>query len=376
MPSVVLQPPASRRVTPSRLALARMLRGLSQTALAREVKVSQPAINQFESGDAQPSPETLERLAMALKVAPAFLSQPAVRDAGRPFFRSLARVPAGERDRAHAYTLALADVVAEFERHLELPALLVASVIAADENTCMDVIEGAAAQARRDWDIPTGPIANLIALAEARGVVVAAVGDFHPGIDAFTTPTATRPVMVLCSGKGVATRRRFDVAHELGHLALHDQRAEENRWQEQQAHRFASALLMPAEEIRPHLPTRGDDLRRLETVAKDWGVSMQAALMRARDLGCITIETHARGMRRLSAAGWRTREPVEIGPPERPQLLEVAVAALPDAGTSLEAVAEKLGLPMGRLQRMLSLPEAHDAERGGDVVNLPGRSAA
>ncbi len=133
---------------------------------------------------------------------------------------------------------------------------------------------------------------------------------------------------------------------------------------------------MPAEEIRPHLPTRGDDLRRLETVAKDWGVSMQAALMRARDLGCISAEDHARGMRRLSAAGWRTREPVEIGPPERPQLLEVAVAALPDAGTSLEVIAEKLGLPFGRLQRMLSLPEVHDAERGGDVVNLPGTSAA
>ncbi len=205
--------------------------------------------------------------------------------------------------------------------------------------------------------------------------MVAAVGDFHPGIDAFTTPTATRPVMVLCSGKGVATRRRFDVAHELGHLALHDQRAEENRWQEQQAHRFASALLMPADEIRPHLPTRGDDLRRLEAVAKDWGVSMQAALMRACDLDCISTEDHARGMRRLSAAGWRTREPVEIGPPERPQLLETAVAALPDAGTSLEAVADTLGLPLGRLQRMLSLPEAHDRERGGEVVNLPRTSA-
>ncbi len=375
MPFAALQPSA-RRITPSRLALARRLRGLSQTALAREVRVSQPAINQFESGDAQPSVETLERLAMALKVAPAFLSQADVRDAGRPFFRSLARVPAGERDRAHAYAVALADIVAEFERHLELPALRITPVIAADESTTLELIEQAAAQARRDWGISTGPIANLVALAEARGVVVAAVGDFHPGIDAFTTARASRPVMVLCSGKGVATRRRFDVAHELGHLALHDQGVEENRWQEQQAHRFASALLMPAEEIRPHLPTRGDDLRRLEAVAKDWGASMQAILMRARDLECIGPEDHARGMRRLSAAGWRTREPVEIGPPERPQLLEVAASALPRAGTSLEAVAEKLGLPPGRLQRMLSLPEAHDAERGGDVVSMPGTSAA
>jgi len=29
----------------------------------------------------------------------------------------------------------------------------------------------------------SGPIANVVAMAEARGVVVAAVGDFHEGID-------------------------------------------------------------------------------------------------------------------------------------------------------------------------------------------------
>ncbi len=362
--------PVRRRLTPSRLALARRLVGLSQTGLGREVKVSAAAINQFESGAAQPSAETLERLAMVLRVAPSFLARPSVPDGGRPFFRAVARVPAGERDRAHAYAQGLADVVDALNELFELPALRISRLVEASPDTPMEIIEATAGRARQQWTLPDGPIANVVTMAESRGVVTAAVGDFHEGIDAFTVPGMTRPVVVLCSRKGLATRRRFDMAHELGHLALHDQRSDENRWQELQAHRFASALLMPADEVIDYLPRRVDDLRSLEQVAKTWGVSMQAALMRARDLGVLTPDEHRRVMKRLSAAGWRTREPIDIGPPERPELLLAAVASLPEAGSDLAQLADGLGLPEGRLRRMLSLPEAHDDTYRGEVVQL------
>lgn len=372
MPSLASVQPVPRRLTPSRLALARRLRGLSQTALAKEVGVSQPAVNQFEAGSAQPSAETLERLVVALKVAPAFLARPDLPEGGRPFFRALTRVPAGERDRAHAFGIALGDVVAVLEEHLELPPLAVRPLLEAQPSTPMEEIERAAARARTLWGVVSGPVPNVVALAEAHGVVVAAVGDFHPGIDAFTVPGSPRPVVVLCSSKGVATRRRFDVGHELGHLVLHQQRDDEQRWQEQQAHRFASALLMPASEVADQLPRRGDDLRSLERVAKTWGVSMQAAMMRARDLGYLDASEHARGMRRLAAAGWRTKEPIAIGPPERPSMLRAAMGSLREAGTSVEAVADQLGLPLGRLERMMSLPEEHDDTHAGVIVQLHG----
>jgi Zn-dependent peptidase ImmA (M78 family) len=127
---------------------------------------------------------------------------------------------------------------------------------------------------------------------------------------------------------------------------------------------------MPADEVGDYLPRRGDELRRLEGVARDWGVSMQAALMRARDLTLLDDAECVRGMKRLSSAGWRTKEPVDVGPPERPQLLLAAAAALPDAGSSLTELAESVGLPLGRLGRMLSLPEAHDDASEGQLVQL------
>jgi Zn-dependent peptidase ImmA (M78 family)/transcriptional regulator with XRE-family HTH domain len=359
-----------RLLSPERLDLARRFRGLTQQALADELQVSASAVSQFEAGATAPAPETLERLTMVLKVSPAFLARPLrVRHESEPFFRALRRTPAVERDRASAYALLLSEIGEMLDEYVEMPPVRVEQLITADHETSEDVIEAVAAKARTNWGVPAGPIADVVNLAEAGGVLVAAVGNFDPGMDAFSIRTSKRPVVVLCTSKGIAARRRFDMAHELGHLVLHANRLPDPRRQEEQAHRFASALLMPAEEIEPFLPRHPGDLAALEDTAKTWGVSMQAALFRAKHLKVLSPDDYTRAMRRLSAAGWRTREPIEIGPPERPRLLSRAVATLPAAGTSLGQLAESFGMPVGRLARMLSLPEDHDDARE-NVVDL------
>jgi hypothetical protein len=75
-------------------------------------------------------------------------------------------------------------------------------------------------------------------------------------------------------------------------------------------------------------------------------------------------------MKRMSAYGWRTREPVDIGPPERPQLLQRIVDALPAAGTSVALVALELGLPRERLLRTLRVPEDATDSPSAEVVQL------
>ena len=355
---------------PERLTLARRFRGLTQQALADELHVSASAISQFEAGAATPAPQTIERLTMLLKVSPSFLGRPlGVRPQSKPFFRALSRTPALERDRASSYAVLLSEVGEMLDEYVEMPSVRVEQMVNADLATSDDEVEAVAMEARSRWGVPAGPIADVVNLAEAGGVLVAAVGDFDSGMDAFSMRTSRRPVVVLCTGKGIAARRRFDMAHELGHLVLHRDREADQRRQEEQAHRFASALLMPAHEVGPFLPRRANDLAALEDTAKTWGVSMQAALYRAKDLKILSQDDYTRAMRRLSAAGWRTREPIEIGPPERPRLLLRAVATLPQAGMSLARIAEAFGMPEGRLARMLALPEDHDDARG-NVVDL------
>jgi len=361
----------ARVIEPARLRLARRLRGFTQKGLAEEIGVSPPAISQFESGAAAPSHETLERLALELGCAPEFFLRPLTRRAAtEPFFRRLRSTPLAERERAAAYAEAIAEIVELIERHVELPEACFDHDRWITDETPLDELEHAALRLRAQWGVPPGPIANVVRLLEARGAVVAAVGVFHPSLDAFSVRTGGRPVIVLCSEKGAAARRRFDAAHELAHLLLHERPLEANKVQERQAHRFAAALLMPAEEIEPWLVRSSTQLGLLEEGSRVWGVSMQALLMRARDLGTISQHAYERTMRRMSARGWRTREPVEMGPVERPELLARAAGVLEDGGSSLSQIAEEFGVPRGRLARMLSVPEDNDDARSAEIVTL------
>ena len=127
---------------------------------------------------------------------------------------------------------------------------------------------------------------------------------------------------------------------------------------------------MPAEEIEPWLIRRSNQLELLEEGSRIWGVSMQALVRRAKDLEVLSETQYTRVMKRMSAYGWRSREPVDIGPSERPQLLERIVEALPAAGTSVAAMALELGIPRERLLRMLRVPEDGSDSRSAEVVPL------
>ena len=63
-------------ITPARLRQARELRGLTQTALARQVGVHPSAIAQLETGRIQPSPAVLDALSRATGFPPAFFTRP------------------------------------------------------------------------------------------------------------------------------------------------------------------------------------------------------------------------------------------------------------------------------------------------------------
>lgn len=337
--------------------------------------MSAAAISQLEGGDLAATPETIDRLSLVLGCSPSFFSRPWRPQAiGEPFFRSRRSTPQGERDRAFAYAVALAEIVEIIETYVEMPRSQLDVCFTVVEGTKRTELEDSAQALRSAWELPAGPIPHVVRLLETKGAVAAAVGAFDPKLDAFSVRTRSRPVVVLCSDNGNAARRRFDAAHELAHLVLHPEVVEANNWQEQQAQAFASAFLLPAEEIEPWLPRRSDQLELLEDGSVTWGVSMQALLYRARSLKTISEDSYRRAMQRMSAAGWRTSEPIDIGPAEAPELLRLAIEALPAAGASIDGVAKEIGLPKSRLMRMLSVPE-EQADTGGQLVRLVARSA-
>jgi len=94
-------------------------------------------------------------------------------------------------------------------------------------------------------------------------------------------------------------RQRFSIAHELGHLALHNkQLAQLGKLErsgasetEREADEFAAQLLMPEQGVRDYLTTVGIDpkctidVSVVKRLANQFRVSKQVAIIRLRELG-------------------------------------------------------------------------------------------
>ena len=105
---------------------------------------------------------------------------------------------------------------------------------------------------------------------------------------------------------------------------------------EDQAHRFASEFLTPADEIKHLLPasTGGRGWRQLAALKEHWGVSLAALLYRARALEVMSDVSHRNAMVRMSQNGWRRAEPGSVSTLEMPSMLARAREVLADAGVN------------------------------------------
>jgi Zn-dependent peptidase ImmA (M78 family)/transcriptional regulator with XRE-family HTH domain len=301
-----------------RLRVARELVGFSQAQLALEIGISPAAVSQFESGAARPSPSTVGSLSDALQIPRGFLEQ-TLANTHEGFFRSLRRTAVADRRRARAVGYVAHDIARHAADHGAFPTTAIPQ-LAVDLGASVDELEPVAAEVRGKWRVPAGPIPDMVELLERHGVAVIRLPLESIDVDAFSLPFEDHPVVVLSTDKDDRARSRFDVAHELGHLVMHGSQMWGLPEIEKQAHSFAGAFLMPADELRDQLPSTVD-WPRLFTLKRHWQVSLAALLMRARTLGVMSERTYLTAVKASSARGWRRMEPVPLGPPEQPRRL-------------------------------------------------------
>lgn len=336
---------AAALFSPQRLTQARQMLGVSRAELARRADLSAAAISQYESGTTRPRATTLAELALVLNVPLEFLTTsrtavplPTVDTA---FFRSLRRTTQRDRERAVAYTGLLAQLVAEIERRVALPAYTPLDDLALDPDADAEAAEDAARQVRVRWELGDGPIQHVVRLIERHGVIVTNLA-LSDDVDAFSWVDGPRPLMLLGTDKDNFERSRFSACHELAHITCHAaDPAPAHPGMERQAHRFAGALLIPAEALRDEWPRGRWDWNDMIRIKQTWGISINALLIRARQLHLITPGTYQNKIKYVSRMGWRTREPGPAIAPEQPDLLNQALGLLSANGISVEQVAEE-----------------------------------
>jgi len=335
-------------ITPSRLQQARELRGLKQTVLAQQVGVHPSAIAQLETGRIQPSPAVLDALSRATGFPPAFFTRPSgpILPLGSLRFRARAAMTARQRRQACWYAQTLYELMAQMAAQTEYPAPRLPRL---DRDPV-----AAAAVTRQALGLPPDqPIGPLIRTLERGGVWVLAIPVPLPRRDACSAwaggDGATPVIVVAATPAG--DRRRFSVAHELGHLVLHQLPQGSPHTLEQQADAFAEAFLLPAAAMRAAL-VPPVTLTTLADLKVRWGVSLQALIRRAHTLDIITPSQYRSLSAQLGAQGWRTREPIAV-PVERPRALRQLAELLYGRPIDYPSLARAIGLDPRFLQDLL-----------------------
>lgn len=336
------------RYAPHRLRMARDLAGVSQGILADAADVSVASISLYERGGAIPSDAKLATFAAHLDVGVEFFYSSTTSPNTPAFFRSLRATKSVDRRRARHKIEVIYELVKALEKVVRLPEREV------PEYPVSETQEGgpgmAARRTRQDWDLPPGPIRNVIRSVERRGVIVAQPQEDNPQIDAYSVNYPDRPIIAMSLAKGKHDRCRFDVAHELGHLVMHEPADAVSPLAERQADQFAAEYLMPREHIEADLRA-AETLSALLHLKRKWRVSLAALIRRRYDLKIIDKARYTYYMKTISARGWRRHEPVDLGKPETPILLTRAMQL---ANLTERDLAQHTGYTVGLIQTVLN----------------------
>jgi Zn-dependent peptidase ImmA (M78 family) len=137
-----------------------------------------------------------------------------------------------------------------------------------------------------------GPLVLFDAYLEARKVLVQTIDTASEG-DGFIQPVGRRyeDGFLLATKPGSSTRKRFTMAHELCHTFFYELVPEikyrphdVDEVEERLCNYGASELLIPADSLKQRIDSHNPSLGILRDISRDYGVSMEAMLLRLRTL--------------------------------------------------------------------------------------------
>lgn len=351
----------------------RETRMMTAKKLSVESGVSQSTISKVERGGATLTEEVAAKLAVALSTTPEVLMGGADHVESAVFFRSMSAASKSARAAQDARSEMVDAIVSELDAILDFPSFDVPATGAGSVDEISEAdIERAAIELRDAWGLGNGPIANLVASAEAHGVVVCMFPFGVETLDALSRMGSTsRPVAMVNTELGNAFRWRFDVAHELGHMVLHrgipgidTVPSDVRRVVESQGHRFAGAFLLPEESFRESLV--GLSLEDFKMVKPTWGVSIQAMVRRAYDLGLLDESQYTSRQVSISRKRWRKSEPYDGDRmPESPTLLRTCVSlAVREGLLDVKVLMARCGVPEDVFEDVVGVPRGFVASGG------------
>jgi Zn-dependent peptidase ImmA (M78 family)/transcriptional regulator with XRE-family HTH domain len=275
----------------ARVALARERAGFTQQRLGDQLGLHRTAVTRIELGQRQLDALELSQIAEALgRSVEWFLTEPPP---------AIASHRDGVSDDADVLRLEeqLENVGRDVELLIDVGTLSMPAAGLPSGISSLDDAESGAHAARVMLGVETGPLIDLQAVVERVGLLAFSF-DLGPSIIDGGYVRVANVGVALVNGTSDAGRRRFTLAHELGHHLMADEYTPDfglgstRSERESLINAFAIHLLIPRASVVARweeLAREGDDIRRrLIQIAAEYQVSWSAAISHAATLQLIS----------------------------------------------------------------------------------------
>jgi Zn-dependent peptidase ImmA (M78 family) len=187
-------------------------------------------------------------------------------------------------------------------------------------------------------------------LLESKGVRIFSLAENSKKVNAFSLWRNEKAYAFLNTMKS-AESSRLDAAHELGHLALHQDGKVTGRDAEDQANRFAAAFLMPKADVLAVLP-KVYYLEQIAQAKKRWKVSVAALNFRLHKLGITSDWKYRDFCIQISQNRYNVHEPFEMER-ERSVVWQKVMRTLWAEKTTQKDIARALDLPEAEVDTLI-----------------------
>lgn len=353
--------PAAQMINGARIKQIRELRQLTQTDLSKKVGVEQATIALIESGRRQPSSELLKAISAETGFPAGYFGQGDIEDfpLGSLLFRAKASMTSREESSAHRYAQVMFEITRKLGQRLKTIPLRLPRLEGEEPATAARITRAMLGLS------PDQPVVNLINALERSGVIGLAVPAILEKQDAFSGwagSDESRPVIAVCDGKS-GDRLRFSVAHELCHLVLHQAITGRIAEVEDQADAFAAEFLMPSATLQQEL-VPPITISMLAALKPRWGVSIRSLIMRAHELGLITLHQYKYLNKQIALRGWTKQEPANLAiPTEKPRTIPEMAESLYGKSIDIDKFSRDVGMNPEFIKGILDAHKSVDPPR-------------
>lgn len=290
------------------LTFAREYRGYSQTELADSIEgLSQSNLSKFEKGFGVLSNELILKIIEFLDFPSEFFEKKIICNIENANYRKRSTINKSTIQYFENKCKLIGYSVDEFSETIEWPNFTLCQLNIEDGYS----IPYIAGYTRKLLNLHPGePVKNIFSILESKGIIIyeLACEEKFDGVSFISDKGY--PIMII--NKDLSNdRKRFTLAHELGHLLLHTAfPVTDYRDKEDEANKFASEFLMPKEYIKSSLNSLR--MNNLPDLKKFWLTSMSSIIRKAKDLECIDYNRYKFFMIEMSRYGYNKNEPIEV----------------------------------------------------------------